>query len=337
MPNDDQSPAVDIPFNVGSDGFEDDDADENLEFGNDFDPEKEPEAEEPEAEEKDEPTSDEDEKADDSDAPAPEAEEEESEEAEEPAPEKEKPQHIPKSRFDAVNERRKQAEREAEELRRQVEELKLPQRKVAEVTPPPPTFDFDAKEQEYMEAIVDGDFDLARKIRGEIRVAERAEFEALAVEKAERTTNATKQRSDFEAAVAEAESTYSVLKPGSDDFDSVLVDEVVDLANGWVASGKYAPGDAMRKAVKTVAKVYDLDGPAPEEKPDTSLRKKEVSKAEVRKKTTAAASTPPDLTKAGEGVAAEVGLRIDDLSEEEFDALPESKLRELRGDYFGPR
>ena len=350
MATKDTSPAVEVPFNVGSTGFDDDDDDTNLDFGNEFDTNKHgdeaEDGEHEEQEEQEEATSDDDkddtaeddEKADDGDDAPAETEEEEGEEAEEPADEPESKQStvIPKSRFDAINERRKQAEREAADLRRQLEERSQQSTREQPAQEQAPAFDFDAKEQEYMEAVVDGDFDKAKQIRGEIRQAEKAEFERVATEKAERTTSVSKQQADLDASIKAAEDTYPELNPTSEGFDSVLVDEVADLMGGWVRSGKYTPAQAMDKAVKTVAKLYDLGGEAKQElqteKP--SLREKTSIKEEVRKKTKAAAATPPAMDKAGEGVAKEIKVDINDLSEDEFDALPESKLRELRGDYF---
>jgi hypothetical protein len=351
--NPDSSPQLEVPFNVGSDEYEDDFDESTADFGNDFDPDKkaDTDSDKDAADQEDNQDTKEDtdkadgkadeeaESDDDSDDTSAETEEEEGEETEEPAAESEQKQSqsIPKSRFDAINERRKAAEREAEELRQQLAERgqrNEPQGEQQQQQAP--AFDFDAKEQEYMEAVVDGDFDKARAIRGEIRQAEQAEYKRVATEEARTTTSQERAKADLDAEVKAAESKYSVLDKDSEDFDQVLVDEVVDLMGGWVRSGKYSPAQAMKKAVSTVAKIYDLDAEAAVEEPAPPPKptKKPVSKEEVRKKTKAAASTPPNMSNAGEGVAAEIGVNLLDIDEDEFDALPESKLRELRGDYF---
>jgi len=305
--------APEVDFNVGGVPIEDDFDEANADFGNELDPT--PETDQPE--EPDE-TPAEVEEADDGDTPAP--------EAEEPAPETEQKQQptIPKSRFDTFNERMKRAERELAELRAAAQDKE---------TPAVPEVDLDELEQKYAEAILDGEVDTARQIRSDIRKAERAEYERVAAEKAQSATSADRQQADLNAAVKTAEEAYPVLDQSSDDYNQDIVDEVVDLMSGWVRTGKYTPAEAMVKAVKTTAKLYDLDAPPPAPEKPAAPKEKVASKEEVRKKVKAAASTPPDLSRAGEGMAREVGLNIDDLSEEEFDALPESKLRELRGDF----
>ena len=86
---------------------------------------------------------------------------------------------IPKSRFDEVNERRKLAEKRLAELEA---------KEAAEAAAKQGDFDFDGKEEEYMHAVVDGDFSKAKQIRTEIRNAEKALFQSEATSGDQKTT-----------------------------------------------------------------------------------------------------------------------------------------------------
>ena len=60
----------------------------------------------------------------------------------------------------------------------------------------------------------------------------------------------------------------------------------------------------------------------------------EVAKkrAQVSKKLKAAEAQPPELPGESSSVHGEKGLDVSNMTEEEFDALPEATLRRLRGD-----
>ena len=88
---------------------------------------------------------------------------------------------IPKSRFDEVNERRKLAEKRLAELEA---------KEAAEAAARQGDFDFDGKEEEYMHAVVDGDFAKAKQIRTEIRNAEKTLFQSEATSGDQKTVNA---------------------------------------------------------------------------------------------------------------------------------------------------
>jgi hypothetical protein len=241
-------------------------------------------------------------------APEPEVEAAETETAE---------PRIPKSRFDQVNERRKIAEQRAREL----EEQLAAQKRAAQ---PAVDFDFDAAEQRYMEAVVDGEFDKAKSLRAEIRAAER---QAVAIETSrmrEQASEATLARLDFDKTVAELQTMFPVYDPEGSSYDDVLTSEALEIHQGLMATGKYSPAQALRKAAETVAKANGVvpagtapKAPARETKPDYA------------KKAAAANAQPPKQVVGSKGDSVP---NVRDMSEEEFSALPESTLRKLRGD-----
>jgi hypothetical protein len=89
--------------------------------------------------------------------------------AEEPEPDKkEAPKMIPKSRLDEVLAQNKA-------LKKRIEQSEKVQKEIEEA---PEAYDFDSREEEYMDAVLDGDKDKAKAIRKEIRQAEASKMES---------------------------------------------------------------------------------------------------------------------------------------------------------------
>jgi hypothetical protein len=237
---------------------------------------------------------------------------------------------IPKERFDEVNERRKAAERRAQEL-----EARLAQHDPAKVT----NFDFDAKEQEYLTATLDGDFEKAKALRREIRAAEQTAFAALAEQRANVVREATKAELEFQQTVAELNSTYPVFDPNAEGYRADLVDEALELHSSFLGRG-YAPAAALRKAVLYVARANGVAEAAEQEAPKAAALKAAAPKEKapavkapnIKQKLETAAQQPPKQQ--GRGTGTESVLDVATMTEEDFDALPESTLRQLRGDVF---
>ena len=288
--------------------------DENVDYGNDLTGEEE---------ETDEDEKEGDEKKDDVDPDAEGEEEDDEEEEEEPEP-KAKEQRIPKQRFDEVNERMKAAE--AALATREAEEAAA---KLAEAD----AFDFDAKEREYMELVVDSEFDKAQEIRREIRAAEQAKINASIMTTSTANREQTKIELAFAETVKDLEADYPTMQPGAEGFQQELVDEVLSLHEGFVNSGMTADL-AIAKAVKYVAKMNDIvplseqgEDEGEEEAPPP---KKKTSKKAMRTKVKAKVQQPGKMPKGSH----EKSIDLDSMSEDEFDALPESKKKELRGDFL---
>jgi len=259
-------------------------------------------------------------------AETPEAEPEAEVAAEEPeadaTPEALRADHrIPKQRFDEVNERRKAAERRAQELERQLS-MRDPQRVV--------DFDFDAKEEQYAQLVLDGDLEKAKAVRREIRSAEQAAFEALADERANRAREMTKAEMVFQQTVMNLNAAFPMFDPDQPEvYDKELVDEALELHAGFVNRG-YAPADAIQRAVQYVAAIRGLQPVNGQVAPPAEAAAPKAKKPDIQKKLDAAAKQPPK--QAGRGMREEGEIDFSSLSEEEFDALPESKVRALRGD-----
>lgn len=226
---------------------------------------------------------------------------------------------IPKKRFDEINERRKAAERRLAELEAQ-NRASDPGQYVE--------FDFDAKEEAYAQKVLDGDLAAAKEIRAEIRRAEQTAFERMAEARAVKVGERQKLQSELDVAIAELNTAYPIYDPNSDSYDQDVVDETLELQRGFIDRG-YTPSAALRRAAEYVAAVNGLK-PEAEMATPVTVPPVPPKRADIGKKLAAAEKQPPKQQ--GRNSATEGLVDLDSISEDEFDALPESKLRSMRGD-----
>lgn len=255
-------------------------------------------------------------------APAPEPAKEAAEAEKEPADTEHGDQRIPKSRFDQVNERRKLAEQRLRELEQQMEAQK-------KATQAPGSFDFDAAEQQYMEAVVDGEFDKAKAIRGEIRAAERAALQAEHDVLRERASQETIGRLEFENTVKDLLTDYPFYNPEGEGYDEVLTSEALEIHQGLLSTGRYSAAQAIRKAAEMVAKANGLTPAGQQQAAPAPVTPARDTKPDITKKVAAAKAQPP---KQVVGTKGDSTPAVHEMSEDEFASLPESTLRKLRGD-----
>ena len=262
--------------------------------------------------------------------------EEEPEEVEEEAP---KPTpNIPKHRFDEVNNRRKAAEAKTKQLE---EELARLRGEASEAE----KFDFDTKEEEYMSAVVDGDFAMAKARRSEIRRAEQDVYQARSAITKQEAIQQTQADLDFQTAVAELESQYPQFNYRDESsYDEQATQEALQLFRAYSNMGTLPPGECMRQAVDLMASKYGYkpveasegeqeqepeQEQEQEQEPAPKPKKRKPPRHRVNKK--AAAQSQPPLPSAGVPGDSQ-SSNITTMTEDEFDALPEAKKAELRGD-----
>lgn len=250
---------------------------------------------------------------------------------------------VPHARFHEVNERAKLAEQVAQEEReariRLEERLAIlqgggqqPKKEERQ-----PAFDFDAKEDAYTEALMEGDSAKAREIRKEIRAAERAEIEA---EVSQRTEGKLAQQAATQQFMDEAERViekYPFLADGKGQ-NTEAVAEVKEWRDFYISKGDPAH-TALRKAAAKVGPLYaeddgeDDDG---EDKPQKKLSLVELRKqkqAQDRIRNAKAGGQQPPAVKGGMGERGRNrSLAVEDLTDEEFDKLSPAEKAELRGD-----
>ena len=250
--------------------------------------------------------------------------------AEEAVDEKPKAPMVPKSRLDEVLAKNKK-------MQKKLEKYEQAEAQQAEA----PQYEFDAKEQEYQQLVLDGDSQQAAILRNEIRQAEKEQmmFE-VQQQMAEKVKEGTEEQALIKKA-AEIEEVFPVLNQNSTQFDESLAKDVVELRDAFIIQG-YEPADALTRATE-----YTLAAQQPEllqttgdntiqgnENVVTQEQLQEKQKRNtVKKKVTAAKSQPPKMKGEGAGERGEKTVDIDVLSDDEFMALPEDTLRRMRGDF----
>ena len=325
--------ALEFDVMPGADPVEEDDSPQiDLSFET---PEEEPEevAEETVAEEAEEPVAEESEETvaeEETEEPEEEAEVEEEEEVEAketPIPEEKpvKKPMVPKARLDEVLAKQKA-------LQKQLDEINAAKEKAEEA---PEAYDFDAKEVEYQNMVLDGETEKAVALRREIRKAERDALEYEMRQEMSQTVNQDRQMTALQQAANAMEEAYPVFDRNSESFNEDITNEVVELRDAFMMKG-YEAVDALSKAVKYVVKDHDLDqtqesAPSLAAKPQKTdeLAKK---RAQVSKKLKAADAQPPELPGESSTTRGEGQFDLSAMTEEEFDALHEATLKRLRGD-----
>ena len=203
-----------------------------------------------------------------------------------------KPKMVPHSRFNEVNEEAKTHRARVLQLEEELARAKggtgTPAPAKDEVKPV--SYDYDAAEELYSAAILDGDTAKAKGIRAEIRTNERAEAVREAEVAADRRYAANRQKDDLtraqterDLAIEKAYVAFPFLDSASADANQDAIDEVLALTNLYTGKGKTV-GEALSAAVAKVGPRY---APATTEKPAV------VPKPDLQKGIDRAAQIPP--------------------------------------------
>lgn len=224
---------------------------------------------------------------------------------------------IPKSRFDEVNNERKELKARIEQLEALVSAKSSQPEPEPEVAP----FDLDAAEEEYATAVVEGDTDRAKQIRKEIRKAE----EAALLDRVKRETErdmAVKTVAERKAAIiSQAFQDYPVLDHNAAEYDANMVAKINRMSLAYQAEGK-AEDQAIALAIADIM-------PAKRSEPESPRTDNDAKRRNAK----AAESQPPSLGGVGTGDRARAAsLNVNNMTEDEFAALPEREKKRLRGD-----
>lgn len=264
--------------------------------------------------------------ADDGDDGAPDAEQPES--AEKPEKKGKEP-FIPKSRLDQAIRKQRLAEQRAQEVERELAELRAAQAEAAR--PKPLSADeLKAKMVEANEALVAGDTDKASALQAEVLAAmaqpqvERPDAPAAADLAAQ-----VEERLEFKTTLREVYDRFPELDENSEAFDEELGAESVELQRSYLNRG-YSLAEATRKAGEAVAKLYDLQDRRAEQPSAKPASEKRAQQAKTHEKIAKATKAPPVLGGKAKGEGDEK-IDINSLSEDEFMALPESVRNRLLG------
>ncbi len=245
-------------------------------------------------------------------------------------------------RLDKAKRQRAAAEERAERAERELAELKRAAEQRTKVDPVDEIRKgLDELYVKVEEARADGNTKEAARIQREIDEANRKISAHESARVAAATSNKVASAAKFDAMLDILEEKMPVLNPDADEFDDEAVAELETLVQAYERLGMPSP-DALRKAVKVLFR-EDPFGRAPPKKAEEVKKeadKKELDKkpdpkkTDIRKAVDTQKKQPPDTSAAGVNKGDDPKINVAVLSDDEFDALPESKRKELRGDYI---
>lgn len=243
---------------------------------------------------------------------------------------------IPYDRFKKESEKRKAAEEKLsgfEEkfrlLQEQLDRMSAPESKEPDPEPAEPELDLNAELTEALNGALDGNVaDAATKIAEliqktnakAVKDATKSSTETIqtmtAAEKAQALLNEEANR-----LVAE----YDVLNKESENFNSDILQEVLDIRDAFIAKGE--PGHlALKRASDITLRLHGISGKQEQQKQEAPP----PPQKDIKKNVEAAIKTPPRST--GELETGKTRRSIEEIPEAEFEKLSEEDLRRLRGD-----
>jgi hypothetical protein len=250
-----------------------------------------------------------------------------SEDEDEADPEPEPAQKgIPKRRFDEVNEEKKALRVENENLKAQIEAGKP-------IVKDEPVFDIRAGEKEYMDLLLDGDTESALAKREEIDAAKEAKWKSETRTETKTDIEQDAERDELLSLSQEAQTMFDVFNPDHEDYSQAMLNKVVTFMSGYEATGDMTRGDAFVAGLADVVEMYDLlpdEEAADTDTPKPTGKKKVVDKSKLK----AAAHTPVVGEGEGSSERGAVVPNIEEMTDEELDALPEKTLARMRGDFL---
>lgn len=257
---------------------------------------------------------------------------------------------IPKFRFDAVAARAKAAEERAAELEAKLQELQG----LARQTPPSQQQPQEGKdlspEQELeqkladidarmAQAIKDGEADIIPQLMAESRQAEKdfylQQMEQVAKTNDQQTAEQIQEAARLDLILTQLEEQFPIFDENSDQYDQDANDKVLEVQQAYIAAGR-SPSDALVEAVNLVLPTLGYnDVQDPSARPTES--KPQDRSEDVKRNTRTARQQPPDLDSVGDDSdkAGQTDTLPDplQLTDSEWDALPEETKKRLRGDF----
>lgn len=200
------------------------------------------------------------------DDPAPEVEPEPKPEPEEEgAPQPKRDAVIPRARFDEVNAKLHAEREEANRLRAELEALSQPK------TAQPTEIDVDTLEDQFFDAIINGEKEKAKEIRAQINAEIYTKARAASEEAVSTTLTQREIKSSFAKVVEQTVTDYPFLDSNSPDANAEAIGEVVEWRDFYLSKGD-TPAAALQKAAAKIAPIYSkATEPTPE--PLTDKRK----------------------------------------------------------------
>ena len=187
--------------------------------------------------------------------PAPEVEPEpKSEPEEEDAPQPKRDAVIPRARFDEVNAKLHAEREEANRLRAELEALNRSSTTQADAV------DVDTLEDQFFDAIINGEKERAKEIRAQINAEIYTKARAASEEAVSTTLTQREIQSSFAKAVEQTVTDYPFLDSNSPDANAEAIGEVVEWRDFYLSKGD-TPAAALQKAAAKIAPIYSKAAP----------------------------------------------------------------------------
>ena len=187
--------------------------------------------------------------------PAPEvAPEPNPEQEEEDAPQPKRDAVIPRARFDEVNAKLHAEREEANRLRAELEALNRSSTTQADV------IDVDTLEDQFFDAIINGEKERAKEIRAQINAEIYNKARAASEEVVSTTLTQREIQSSFAKVVEQTVTDYPFLDSNSPDANAEAIGEVVEWRDFYLSKGD-TPAAALQKAAAKIAPIYSKAAP----------------------------------------------------------------------------
>ena len=218
--------------------------------------------------------------------PAPEVEPEpKSEPEEEDAPQPKRDAVIPRARFDEVNAKLHAEREEANRLRAELKALNRSSTTQANV------IDVDTLEDQFFDAIINGEKERAKEIRAQINAEIYTKARAASEEAVSSTLTQREIQSSFAKVVEQTVTDYPFLDSNSPDANAEAIGEVVEWRDFYLSKGD-TPAAALQKAAAKIAPIYNkTTEPTPDPTPEPLTDKRK--QAAIANAAKASAAQPP--------------------------------------------
>lgn len=245
---------------------------------------------------------------------------------------------IPKTRLDDEIAKRRKLEQRIAEI-----EKEQAQRAAEQTAPAESEVDPIDRANELLmqanEAILDGDLKKAAQLQAEALKGVYRKPEPVNEQQydPQQITEQVRSQLLVEQTVESIYNNFPVFNPDNEGYDSELVERAVLYERAYIDAG-HPPHVAVQRAADDALRVLRADllssgepAPAAAPKPDPVAERANKGRNDLKKKVEMAGKQPPEV--AGSGGKDEPVIDILQLSDDEFDALPESTRAKLRGDY----
>ena len=185
--------------------------------------------------------------------PEPKAEEDPKPE-EEDAPQPKRDAVIPRARFDEVNAKLHAEREEANRLRAELEALNRSSTTQADAV------DVDTLEDQFFDAIINGEKERAKEIRAQINAEIYTKARAASEEVVSTTLTQREIQSSFAKVVEQTVTDYPFLDSNSPDANAEAIGEVVEWRDFYLSKGD-TPAAALQKAAAKIAPIYSKAAP----------------------------------------------------------------------------